>query len=98
MSKCAIPMQPCSSSQLKEFGYDATTRTLGIRFHQKKGPAVAYTYPNVPPELHERMRAADEDPEQSVGKFFGEHIRSAKDDEGNPKFPSTKIVEEEAEA
>jgi len=87
--KCTIPLQPCGSSQLKEFGYDPETRTLAIRFHSKKGAGSLYTYQNVPPEIFEGLKAADAAEDQSVGKFFGANIKS------NDAFPFTKIDEEE---
>lgn len=92
MPKCTIPMTPCDSSQLKEFGYDAATQTLAIRFHGKSGEKTVYTYAGVPGELHDRMRQADADPEQSVGKFFGEHIKGRAG-----LYPFTKIVETDEE-
>ena len=90
MAKCTIPMSPCGSSQLKEFGYDAATQTLAIRFHSKNGPGSLYTYTGVPPEVYDGMRAADADPELSVGRYFGEHIKPHAE-----KYPYIKIVEDE---
>lgn len=87
----AVPLLPCDSSQLKEFGYDAPSQTLAVRFHGKSGEKTVYTYTGVPEAVHDRMRAADADPEQSVGKFFGEHIK------GKEKFPFTKFVETDEE-
>jgi hypothetical protein len=70
------------SSQIAEVGYDLATETLGIRFKPgKKSPASEYEYKNVPPQL-----CADLINAESVGKFFGEHIKS------NPTaFPYTKV-------
>lgn len=96
MPKCTIPMLPCDSSQLKEFGYDQAAKTLAIRFKGKSGERFVYTYAGVPQEVASGMRAADADPEQSVGKYFGEHIKGQAD-----KYPFTKIDEladEEAQA
>lgn len=59
------------SSQIGEVGYDAETETLGIRFKpQGKYPASEYHYSNVGPLLHAELLSAE-----SVGKFFGEHIK-----------------------
>lgn len=92
MPKCTIPLTPCGSSQIREFGYDAANKTLAIRFSGKSGEKTVYTYGNVPPELHDGMRAADADSEQSVGKFFGANIKGKPD-----QFPFTKLVETEEE-
>ncbi len=85
----AIEMHPVESSQLKEIGYDPATQRLAIRFHAKKGPGSLYHYRDVPPEVFYGLCAADADEKQSVGKYFGEHIKPHKD-----KYPYTKIEEE----
>jgi hypothetical protein len=74
------------SSQISEVGYDEETSTLGIRFKSwKKGlPITEYHYANVSPELHSGLVNAI-----SVGKFFGEHIKSQPD-----KYPFMKIEPE----
>ena len=91
MPKCTIPMSACGSSQLKEFGYDPANRTLAIRFNGKSGEKTVYTYANVPQDLADGLKAADADPEQSVGRYFGEHIKGKED------FPFTKMVETDDE-
>ena len=93
--KCTVQMSACSSSQIKEFGYDPATKTLAIRFHAKKGPGSLYTYAGIPSEIHDKLRAADADPEQSVGKVFGAIIRGAKGENDAPLYPHTKIDESE---
>lgn len=89
MPKCKVPMAGCASSQIKEFGYEPATKTLAIRFHSKKGPGSVYTYAGVPPEHYEGLLAADKDPAQSVGKYFGEHIKGKPD-----LYPHTKVDEQ----
>lgn len=91
--KFSIPMQPVTSSQLKEIGYDAATQTLAIRFHAKKGPGSLYTYANVPPAVYDGFKAADADAEQSVGKYFGEHIKPKAD-----IYPYARVIEDAPEA
>ena len=93
MAKCNIPMSACGSSQIKEFGYDPSTQTLAVRFNGKSGEKTVYTYANVPKSIYEEMRRVSADPEQSVGKFFGQNIKGKTEN-----FPFTKIVEDEDEA
>jgi hypothetical protein len=60
------------SSQISEVGYDSDSKTLGIRFPAKgKWPASEYHYANVSPQL-----CADLINAESVGKYFGEHIKN----------------------
>ena len=70
------------SSQISEVGYDADSKTLGIRFKPgKRSPASEYHYENVPAEVHNHLVNAE-----SVGRHFGEHIKS------NPtKYPYRKV-------
>jgi hypothetical protein len=91
MPKCGIAMQPCQSTQIKEFGYDAATKTLAVRFNGKAGEKTVYTYANVEPDLYDRMKESD-----SKGRFLGEHLKGR-----TKEHPFTKIVEtddEKAEA
>lgn len=88
----AIPLEPVQSSQLKEVGYDPASKTLAVRFNGRSGERTVYTYANVGPELYDGLRAADKDPEQSVGKYFGLHVKPFKD-----LYPFTKIVETDEE-
>lgn len=68
------------SSQISEVGYDEETSTLGIRFKLTRKQAEAgqpgseYYYANVSSELHAGLVGAI-----SVGKFFGEHIKTHPD-------------------
>jgi hypothetical protein len=64
----AIALDSVESNQVKAIGYDDATQTLAVTF--KYGKAV-YHYPNVPRETYEAFKGA-----QSIGKFFGEHIKS----------------------
>jgi hypothetical protein len=64
------------SSQIQCVGYEPETQTLGIKFMPTKKQLAAkedgstYHYANVPPQL-----CADLINAESVGKFFGEHIK-----------------------
>lgn len=87
--KNLIPMMPVTSSQMKEVGYDATTKTLAIRFNPtKKAPqGSVYTYGNVTEGLYQEFQAAE-----SKGAFFGQRIKDHAD-----KFPFTRVIEDEEE-
>jgi hypothetical protein len=61
-----ITMKEVKSSQIEAIGYDDATSTLAIRF---KGGSV-YNYSNVPASVFEELSAAE-----SVGSFFGKHIK-----------------------
>ena len=63
----AINMQAVDSNQVAAIGYDPETKTLAVSF--TRGQAL-YQYPNVEPEVHAAFLAAE-----SVGKFFGAHIK-----------------------
>jgi len=63
-----IALFPVESNQVKAIGYDSATETLAMQF--KHGVGAIYHYPGVTKELHEALMAAD-----SVGKFFGQHIK-----------------------
>lgn len=66
-----IDLQPCESSQITAFGYDATTQTLAIQFPGRGvKPGDIYHYADVPAHVFEDMKAAE-----SKGKFFGSAIR-----------------------
>lgn len=67
MPTCTIPLKPCDSSQIKAYGYDATSQTLAIQFQRG---AKVYLYPGVEPELAEQFTGAE-----SKGKAFGSLIR-----------------------
>lgn len=83
MPKCTIPMTPCESSQLCEFGYDAATKTLAIRFNGRSGEKTVYTYAEVPPEVFAGLQEAE-----SKGKYFGSAIKG--------QFEFTKLVDDGA--
>ena len=68
------------SSQIAEVGYNEETSTLGLRFKNKSGIS-EYHYADVPQDLHAGLLTA-----LSVGKFFGEHIKSRPD-----LYPFTKV-------
>lgn len=91
--KPVIDMVPVDSSQLCEIGYCSTTNTLAIRFRSKGQPGKLYQYPKVPPDLFHEFKGSE-----SLGTFFGQRIKNAKDDEGNPLYPHQLIVEEPDES
>jgi hypothetical protein len=70
------------SSQISEVGYDAASKTLGIRFKAKgKWPASEYHYSNVEPQTCADLMNAE-----SIGGYLLEKIKS------NPTaYPYTKI-------
>ena len=81
------------SSQIAEVGYEPETETLGIRFkagrNGKTGQAVTpqdfvseYHYSFVEPDTYAALMTAE-----SIGRYFGEHIKS------NPvKYPYVKVA------
>lgn len=73
-----ITMQDVKSSQIEAVGYDATTRTLAVRF---KGGAL-YHYDGCEPETFEAFSKAE-----SVGSYFYKHIKPHAD-----KYPYRKIA------
>lgn len=62
-----INMQAVESNQVAAIGYDPETKTLAVTF--TRGFAL-YQYPNVESEVHAAFVSAE-----SVGKFFGAHIK-----------------------
>jgi len=72
-----IEMHKVKSSQLHAIGYDATNKTLAVKF--KNGGE--YHYSNVEPEAFAALKSAE-----SVGKHFGKHIRA-----NAAKYPHKKI-------
>lgn len=69
---------PVKSSNIHSVAYDPEARTLEVKFHS----GGHFRYQDVDPKTHEAMMAAD-----SVGSFFGKHIRGkhAGEDIKNPK-------------
>lgn len=71
-----IAWKPAVSSQIAEYGHDATTLTLGIRFKPSKRQielgelATEYHYYNVTPELYAEFDAAD-----SKGSFLADRLK-----------------------
>jgi hypothetical protein len=63
-----IPLTPVKSNQVAAIGYDPVTKTLAVTF--TSGTAV-YHYPNVEPKVHADFMAAE-----SIGRFFGAHIKA----------------------
>lgn len=64
------------SSQIAAVGHDPATGTLAVRFHT----GTVYHYSNVTQEQYDAFINAE-----SLGKFFGQHIK------GNEEHPHTKI-------
>lgn len=65
-------MQPVVSSQLKAIGFDPATKTLACQF--LRGDQKTALYPGVEPEQFEAFRTSE-----SLGKHFGQHIKTRKD-------------------
>jgi len=64
-----IPLTPVQSGQVKAIGYDASTKTLAVTF--TRGPGTIYHYSGVEPEMHADFLQAE-----SIGTFFGHHIKA----------------------
>lgn len=64
----SMTMQPVTSSNLSEVGYDPDARKLAVKF---KGGGL-YHYSDVPPEAHQRFMATD-----SKGKHHSKFIVGA---------------------
>lgn len=88
--KPKIDMTPVASSQLCEIGYCGASNTLAIRFLSKGKPGNLYHYGHVSPDLFHEFSGAE-----SLGTFFGRHIKNARDDDGNLLYPFQKINEDE---
>lgn len=65
----SIAMTPVTSSNIKSIGYEGGT--LAVLFTNGK----EFRYPDVPAETYEAFKAADADPDASVGSYFAKHIR-----------------------
>lgn len=68
-----IALTPVESKQVHSVGYDKDTATLAVTFRRWDGraPDAVYHYPDVSPVMHAEFIGAE-----SVGKYFGEHIRA----------------------
>lgn len=76
--------QAVESSQIAEVGYDAESRTLGVRFKPTgKSPASEYHYAGVPAPIHRAMISAP-----SVGSFFTVEVKKRPD-----LYPYTRMGE-----
>lgn len=64
-----IALTPVTSNQVAAIGYDPATKTLAVTF--TRGTGAVYHYPNVEPKVHTDFLAAE-----SIGKFFGAHIKA----------------------
>ena len=63
-----IPMNHCRSEALKEFGYDAETQTLSLKFNS----GTTYHYAGVPKDLFDGMVEAAV--HGSIGRYYGTFI------------------------
>ena len=63
-----ISLTGVKSSQVKEIGYDAATKTLAVTFTRGKG--AVYHYPGVTQEAFDAFKNAE-----SIGTHFGKHIK-----------------------
>ena len=81
-----INMNPVTSSQVKAIGYDEDTKTLAVSF--TRGSGAIYHYPDVDPQTYADFIAAE-----SIGSFFGKHIKSLP----FKKFMPTNVEKEGAQ-
>lgn len=65
-------MTEVQSSQIRAVGFDPATKTLAVQF--LRGDQKTALYPGVEPEQFEAFTTS-----QSLGKFFGQHIKPRKD-------------------
>lgn len=65
-------MTEVQSSQIRAVGFDPATKTLAVQF--LRGDQKTALYPGVEPEQFEAFTTS-----QSLGKFFGQHIKTRKD-------------------
>lgn len=65
----AMAFTPVKSSQIKDYHYDEANKTLHIRFLS----GGHYSYAGVEPNVAHGFGKAD-----SVGKYFGQHIKPLK--------------------
>ncbi len=64
----AIALSGVKSSQVKAIGYDEATKTLAVQFN--RGTGAIYHYPDVAKDTFAAFQKAE-----SVGTFFGQHIK-----------------------
>ena len=58
-----IPLTPCESSNIKAFGYDATSQVLAVQF---KGDTKLHEFPEVDAELADKFSKAAPPHERSI--------------------------------
>ena len=80
MAKILHPVPDSSTIQKLEHDSDGNVLTV----HFKSGGV--YQYPGVSASEFEALRTAP-----SVGKHFHAHIKSAKTEKGEPRFPAKKV-------
>jgi hypothetical protein len=79
-----IALTPVESNQVKAIGYDEATKTLAVTF--TRGAGAIYHYPDVSKETFEAFIGAE-----SIGKFFGQHIKPL----AFEKFAPEPVIEAE---
>lgn len=84
-----IELTNVSSSQLDSIGHDAETNTLAIQFKSKAGPGSIYHYSNFTAEKFAEFKAAE-----SIGKYFGAHIKNAEEEHPWVKIDAPVTSEE----
>lgn len=67
-----IILQEVESSQIHAIGHSTETNTLAVRFKSKGVPTSLYHYSNFSAEDFAAFKGAE-----SIGKYFGQHIKSA---------------------
>lgn len=85
----SFEMKPVESSQIHSIGFDSESNRLHIRFRSKKaenGQGSLYHYPCTPDQHNDFMAS------ESKGTWFGQ-FKNAKDEDGVPLHPHTKVVE-----
>jgi hypothetical protein len=76
-------MIPVKSSQISAIGFDPETKTLRVRFNDRTNkktgavtPGSVYEYTACPAEHYAGLLAAHAADGESVGAYFGQHIRN----------------------
>jgi len=84
-----IILDSVNSSQLHAIGHDPATNTLAIQFKSKAGPGSIYHYSNFTAEKFAEFKAAE-----SIGKYFGAHIKNAEEEHPWVKIDAPVTSEE----
>jgi hypothetical protein len=84
-----ITLTPVESSQIHSIGHCPDTNRLHICFKGKGGPGGMYEYAGFTADDFAKFQRAE-----SLGKYFGDNIRKATNDDGTKKFPHTRLGDE----